>query len=732
MAHADLYVTDNPETASFIRRLDVHPSRYQQDVLDWLVTGEGHAVVGAVAGSGKSTLLKMLARYVAHLGTRGVPIPGVTGRARVGAVAFNTSIVKELTEKLKPYGATVTTMHSHGFAALRDHWDGPRLFVYKDGRKFNEILRDYLDDADLKPDESKKAWKALRKLVDLVRVNLIDWHDPDAVLDICDHHGIETGDWLELLPSIMAAGQRRLEEMGQVDFADMLYQPVAMNAAFPRFDIFLVDEAQDLNRVQQEIAMRSIEGTGRAVFVGDAAQAIYGFAGADAQSFANIATRASATKLPLSITYRCPSSHVAVAAAVRPGIQAAPGAAPGVIRQIPVEHLDTVLEDGDLVVSRINAPLIKITIRLIAQQVNARMRGRDIGGQLVSILTGLEKAKGFKFENVEDAIEEWARAKCKVLRKRKSSESRIESVEDQANALRACVEAYPECESVKELGERIAGLFADKGAAIWLSSVHRAKGLEANRVCIVAGEKMPLDFPNQMPWESDQELNILYVAVTRSMKELVFAGAIPHPIKAVVREQMREQGTLADASPAAFVSKGDAPSGTVQPVAPKEAVERLARPAPLFDALDDGAAPTVRPASPVEIVGGLVEQGNHRVEAARRLFPDGMSRADREAFVADAPTPRNVAPARPARPASPAERPERHTEAVAAPTRGGSPAPEARTFDIPKDGWWVPVADACEQARDGDRIETRTPEAEAFALRLLGYTGKAVQVGAAA
>ncbi len=65
------------------------------------------------------------------------------------------------------------------------------------------------------------------------------------------------------------------------------------------------------------------------------------------------------------------------------------------------------------------------------------------------------------------------------------------------------------------LEHRINTIFDDGKQGIVLSSVHRAKGLEAERVCIYKPSLLP--FPKAtMPWEIAQEMNLKYVAYTRS------------------------------------------------------------------------------------------------------------------------------------------------------------------------------------------------------------------------
>ena len=58
-----------------------------------------------------------------------------------------------------------------------------------------------------------------------------------------------------------------------------------------------------------------------------------------------------------------------------------------------------------------------------------------------------------------------------------------------------------------------------------LSSVHKAKGLEAKRVFILQPEGATMPHPAAHTlWEKEQELHILYVAITRAIEELVYVS----------------------------------------------------------------------------------------------------------------------------------------------------------------------------------------------------------------
>ena len=74
---------------------------------------------------------------------------------------------------------------------------------------------------------------------------------------------------------------------------------------------------------------------------------------------------------------------------------------------------------------------------------------------------------------------------------------------------------------VSQVISRIEKIFSDSSDGICLSTVHKAKGLEADRVFIVEPAMMPAPFAKK-DWEMVQEDNIAYVAYTRARQELVF------------------------------------------------------------------------------------------------------------------------------------------------------------------------------------------------------------------
>lgn len=487
------------------------PSKYQEAIFEWVQKGRGDALVEAVAGSGKTTTL--------------VEAAGLIKSRNALFVAFNTHIVKELQSRL-PTHFTVSTVHSLGYKACQ------RAFGKLDMQeeKYSKLVRDEVSNITritfLPERERQDLTDSIKKVVNFCRLTLTNPADSKALETMIGEFSIEVN-W-DLLKQIRHSAQRVLDngvtlaKNGKIDFTDMLWLPCHLDLPMPQqFQWIFADEAQDFSNAQRQIVLKSRADGGRILFVGDSRQAIMGFAGANARSFTEIAEQTGAITLPLSVCYRCPDSHLKLAREIVPHCETRPGAPDGGVQKIPEEKLYSEVGEGDLVLCRLTAPLISACLALIAQGVAARVRGREIGAGLVSILKQIGKHPEYRWEKFEELLSEWAEWKINQLKKREGSEDGIQAVADKAAAIRAVAHSR-RFESLQGLVEAIEKLFSDKRASVWLSTVHRAKGLEADRVFILRPGKLPLQWATQQAWQFLQEENLRYVALTRAKKDLVF------------------------------------------------------------------------------------------------------------------------------------------------------------------------------------------------------------------
>jgi len=474
---------------------DLNWSSYQKRIFDWIENGSGHAIVDAKAGSGKTTTLVEAANRIDGSGL---------------FVAFNKHIQRELDDKLSDTEFICKTVHSCGYGALA--YAGHDLTVEKD--KYKDIVDGFTKDVEF--ETHKKTAKAhLRRLASLVRLNLVNPDNLDGIARVANHHGIATEEVYHLVQPVIRKGTKLAKERGLIDFDDMIYLPVIWNLNFYRNDWILVDEAQDLNTCEREVCSRMVKNDGRMIFVGDPRQAIYGFAGADSDSFERIKKEFDCTELPLNITYRCPKSHVEHAQRLVPEIEAREDAPKGEIKEGSLSELVDVVESGDYILCRTNAPLIKNTIRLVKTGIQANVVGRNIKDRLLSIVDQV----GFSsfIENLKD----YHRKRAEKVKENDAGGGKLEMLRDQFNCIQAVYGAFAP-DTKRQLKAEIKDLFKDSEDAVKLMTVHKAKGLGNDRIIIIRPDLMPLEWRGQKDWEKFQENNLAYVSSTRSTDTLIY------------------------------------------------------------------------------------------------------------------------------------------------------------------------------------------------------------------
>jgi len=108
---------------------------------------------------------------------------------------------------------------------------------------------------------------------------------------------------LDKLKIISNELQRYKKEHNLIDFNDMILEFTKSDAAVPKFDVVFIDEAQDLSRMQWDMAKAIWQKTTDSFIAGDDDQAIFRWAGADVDSF--IAQEGQ--MLPLQQSYRIPA-----------------------------------------------------------------------------------------------------------------------------------------------------------------------------------------------------------------------------------------------------------------------------------------------------------------------------------------------------------------------------------------------------------------------------------------
>ncbi len=484
----------------------------------------GNIIVKATAGSGKSTTL-------------------VEGCARTRGfshvmLAFN----KAIAEELKARGVNGRTFHSATYGPVTK----ARGVSGVETNKLRMLCKENMNSND-----EFMYGTFICRLVGLARQGGVGALVPDTVNvweQMIDHHDLE-------LDNEKASYTRAIELAREllvwsnashlVDFDDLLYFAVKDNISLPKFDFVFVDEAQDTNMIQRELLRKMMKPTSRLIAVGDPAQAIYGFRGADSNSLNLIAEEFNARTLPLTVSYRCGTDIVKHAHQWVKHIEAAPGAPTGTVHRLEKEWSTSSFHSDDLVVCRTTKPHINLAYRFMKDRIPAKIMGKDIGSGLASLI---KKQKCEDIDELLVKIEVWAAREVeKAMVKR--LDAKAEAQQDKADAIVCLAGTLAEGDrTIPALLNVIADLFTDKPGinCLKLATIHKAKGMEADRVWWLNSASCPAKWARR-PWQQEQERNLCYVATTRAKTDLfLIEDGVAKPVRVYEEEPQQQSDAMTD------------------------------------------------------------------------------------------------------------------------------------------------------------------------------------------
>lgn len=492
------------------------PSKYQQDIFDFIQHGNGNSVINALAGSGKTSTIVNAVKL----------IPSTCNAL---FIAFNKEIVKELEKKLAGVkNVQVKTLHSLGLLMIRRNL-GTNIEI--DEYKYRTFIKKNIKQLS-SADFDKMTTKLMQQytdnviqLCDLGRYNLAQCEKD--LLQVSARHDIPIiDDECNAVLNVMKWGR---ENTTSIDFTDMVWLPyeLTLNPIGLQYDYIFIDECQDLNAAQRELFLRCFRRGTRFIAVGDKKQAIYSFAGADAESFAKLQNLPNTTTLPLPISYRCPKKVVNLANQFVDTMECREGAPDGkIVHNVSIKDI----HDGDMVLCRTKMPLIKLYMRYLRMGVKSYVRGQDIGLNLLRMVDKTEQIvlnvslqkDGVFARLYDDLFEERNRLMIKrgMDLEDATLSNQIMNKYDSIKALEILAEGLT---SARDLHDRIENVFAESADGVCLSTIHKAKGLEANNVYILCKTLMPSRLATQ-DWEKEQEQNLMYVAYTRAKYKLGFVS----------------------------------------------------------------------------------------------------------------------------------------------------------------------------------------------------------------
>ena len=432
-------------------------------------------------------------------------------------LAFNKSIAEELGQRL-PRTVKASTLHSCALSSLCKAFS--LNFALSDSKNFN-LAKEKMNFKGVHSKRIPGMIMKICRLYDLMRFNLVQ-DDVEAIISLGERYGEEADEnlakraiELHMLNKKIADNYVLKGGSGKLpmDFTDMLYYSTQYvhRDDFKQYNVVMLDECQDISPLQFEVVKMCKTPRGRLIAVGDEKQSIYSFMGSNLDSLQAIKNAPNTVTLPLSMTYRCAQDIVAEACKVFPdGIVAAPGAVKGFVGDGTFKDA----QEGDFILCRNNAPLVDAFITLLRQGKKCTILGKEFGDELVSLIDSVEDVWGLE-QVLENMI-------SKLQKKGIKSPTKCEAYDklnEKVNVLLSLYEYFGDLETVRS---RIYDIFVENASrGITLSTIHKSKGLEADRIFFLQPELLPSKYATtELALYAEKCLQ--FVAITRARKSLIY------------------------------------------------------------------------------------------------------------------------------------------------------------------------------------------------------------------
>lgn len=538
------------------------PSTYQQDILDFFLNNpQSNMLVNALAGSGKSTTACMLSEH---------------SKTSDLYIAFNASVVEEFKKKIKNPKTKVMTMHSLAYSIMLYNVEqeskdsGEKLKGFGSQRSKRTVSLDNFKPHKILDEEITKRYgryiefakRVFLKdnyvnLYNLCRLTLTDMSSNKDVSRLIDDHvlflyygdeGYSAPDISEITSTLKildTKSRQQFETQGVIDFTDMLWITFNKlkydNWEVPYWALYTniyCDEVQDFSNIQLNFLKFIKRTKGRYVFIGDFHQAIYNFAGANAQAFNQIPKMFAPVKtFDLPICYRCAKSHLSRVNREY-GIPILPcdDAPMGFVKTIDKSKISEYAKAGDMVISRKNKWIAEVVLDLARNGTPIFIEDKEMVGAIKrQILSSKCTSVGTLEKFLQKVISNYNKKLFEIVSKNAreggheeehleavaEANSKIDNTSFLLEILEGYLENHASSDSVSKFSNFIDKLLNTTPSpnCVRLCSIHKAKGLEATNVFVLNEAKINYDFRNSKE-QNIQEKNLSYIATTRAKEGL--------------------------------------------------------------------------------------------------------------------------------------------------------------------------------------------------------------------
>ena len=280
----------------------------------------GELLVLAGAGTGKT---RTLTYRVARLVAAGTPPD------RILLLTFTNRAAREMTARVEELlgidmrRASSGTFHHLGNRVLRRHGEALGLtpgFGILDPEDARDLLAAVIADLGIERLSARRfpTAKVLAGLISLA------YGTRRSIVDVVQEHALRLLDQAPLIEQVAQGFAARKRALNVCDFDDLLVHWLALledpahraiaDQLRASYDHVLVDEYQDINALQGALCDQMAAGHRSLVAVGDDAQSIYSFRGADFTQISHFQVRhPAATILKLTVNYRSTPEILALA-----------------------------------------------------------------------------------------------------------------------------------------------------------------------------------------------------------------------------------------------------------------------------------------------------------------------------------------------------------------------------------------------------------------------------------
>jgi DNA helicase II / ATP-dependent DNA helicase PcrA len=533
----------------------------------------GPTCILAGAGTGKTTT-------VTHRIAYGIAT-GFYAANRVLALTYTNRAAGELRARLRQLGVgavSVKTFHAAALSQLEFFWPqfagvpAPAVLQSK-ARMISEVadsVKIRLDAGAVRDFAAEIEWRKYSMLS-------LE-HYAEVVASRPKVAGLSPSKNVEL----QAAYEEAKVKAQKIDWEDVLVLTLGLLRAEPRalahvhqqYRFFTVDEYQDISPLQHALLDTWLGNHSDICVVGDPNQTIYSFTGATSEFLQNFGSRyEGSVEVQLTRNYRSTQQIVNFAnrltqdsSAVEPLVsQGEPGLAPrtlsfatvadecsGVAQAIRVK-LDQGVKPSDMaVLYRVNGQSEAIENALAHAGIDYQVRGGERFFNRPEVQNAIRAIRAQAVAPIDKSLFEAVSDICRSLgwqaqqpQEHGSAREKWESL----NSLLAITEELPAGSNVmdfaKELEERQRSQHEPIKAAVTLSTIHAAKGLEWPYVFVVGLTEgyLPISYA-VTPAEIREEQRLLYVGLTRAKKELTLSWARRDAVSGRDREPSRFFGLL--------------------------------------------------------------------------------------------------------------------------------------------------------------------------------------------